>query len=257
MYLFNSGVLVCTPNAGNLSAFPTPLALGVLQEGSIDVSFEVKELYGQAQFPVDVATGKGKVTGKAKFASITGKTLTDIIFGQTTAVGYNSPVYNEGPTAIPATPFTITVSNATNYIADLGVINAATGVPFTCISTVGGGTPTAGQYSVSLSGANKGKYIFSSADNVSGISVKISYIYSVAASGISITLANQLMGYGPIFEADLFIQYEAQVALTRWFACRMTKWSFPAKQGDYLIQDVEFSMFANAAGNLAELDFSQ
>jgi hypothetical protein len=257
MYLFNSGVMVLTPNAGNLSAFPTPLALGVLQEGSLKVTFEQKELYGQLQFAVDVAPGKGKIAGKAKFASLTGKMLTDNIFGQTTATGYNSPMYNEGPTAIPATPFTITVVNATNFIADLGVINAATGIAFTRIATDGSGTPTTGQYSVSLTGANKGKYIFSSADNVSGISIKISYIYSVASGGQSVTLSNQLMGFGPVLAADMFIQYQAQVTLARLKACRITSWDFPTKQGDYLIQDIEFAGFSDASGNWLELDFSQ
>lgn len=247
MNLFNSGVCIVTPNAGNLSANPTPLVLNVLQDMQFDVAFEMKELYGQLQFPVDVAAGKGKITGKGKFASFTGKLLGDIVVGQTSATGYTSPVYNEGPTAIPTTPFQITVVNGANFKTDLGVINAATGNPMTAIAS---GTPVAGQYKVAAGGV----YTFSSADNVSGIKVQISYLYTVSGSGYNIVAANQLMGYGPIVEMDHFIQYEGNVALLRFFACRLTKWSFPAKQGDYLIQDVEFAMFANSAGNVFEID---
>lgn len=245
MDLFNSGVCIVTPNAGDLPTNPTPLALGILQEMQSDVSQEIKELYGQNIFPADVATGKGKIALKGKFASFTGKVLSDIVTGAGATVGYNSPVYNEGPTAIPTTPFQITVTHSADFVADLGVINAATGDPMTKV----GSGPTAGQYSVAA-----GVYTFSSADNVSGISVKISYIYSVSSTGYKVVVPNNLMGYGPIFEIDQFIQYKANVALLRFYAARLTKWSFPAKQGEFLIQDVEFSCFANSAGNVYEID---
>lgn len=60
-YMFGSGTLTV---AGQ--------AVGVLQEVTLDISFTVKSLMGQNQFPVDVARGPGKITGKAKYANIHG-----------------------------------------------------------------------------------------------------------------------------------------------------------------------------------------
>ena len=37
-----------------------PDQFAILQDNSIDFSFELKELYSQLQFPVDIARGKGK-----------------------------------------------------------------------------------------------------------------------------------------------------------------------------------------------------
>lgn len=47
-------------------------AVGVLRECSLDIAFSTKSLMGQNQFPVDVARGPGKITGKAKYANIHG-----------------------------------------------------------------------------------------------------------------------------------------------------------------------------------------
>jgi hypothetical protein len=250
MILFNTGVMVATPVGGNMGANPTPTVLGILQEGAFDVSWEVKMLYGQNQFPVDVATGKGKVSGTAKYASVTGKGISDLFFGQGTTTPGQTVAYNEGPTAIPATPFQITVVNAAKFIFDLGVTNAATGAPLVRVAS----GPTTGQYSVNTA---TGVYTFASADNISGISVVISYVYTLAATiGFRTVVANQLMGFGPNVEIDFFITYNNQQTLVRAYNSKLTKWGLPSKQGDYLIQDVAFESFANAAGNVFELDYT-
>lgn len=255
MIQFNTGVMIGTPVGGNEGANPTPLALGILQEGMFDVSWEMKELYGQAQFPVDVATGKGKVTGTAKFASVTGKTISDLFFGQGVVGQPNLPVYLESH-AIPGTgPYTVTPTPPASgvFLEDLGVIYAATGIALVRVAS----GPTVGQYSVAA-----GVYTFAAADT--GLSVLISYLYTaaVAVGGFKSVIANQLMGFGPVFELDFFLQYAGsnpggqQTLLIRAYNCRMTKWSIPSKQGDYLIQDIAFSCFANAAGNVFEQDYS-
>lgn len=246
MILFNTGVMIGTPVSGNEGANPTPLALGILQEGAIDVSWDVKMLYGQQQFPVAVATGKGKVSGTAKFASVTGKIISDLFFGQGVSVGNNTPAYLEAHT-IPATPYQVTVTNAAQFVADLGVIYTATGVPLVRVAS----GPTTGQYSYNSS---TGVYTFAAADTTLG--VQISYLYSISASGFKSIIANQLMGFGPQFEMDFFITYNNQTTLVRAYSCIMTKWGLPSKQGDFLIQDIAFEAFANAAGNIFELDYT-
>ena len=46
-----------------------PDQFGILQDVQIDWDWQTKELWGQFQFPVDIARGQGKITGKAKFAA--------------------------------------------------------------------------------------------------------------------------------------------------------------------------------------------
>ena len=60
------------------AANPTPMKFGTLQDVSLDISGDVKQLYGQKQFPEAVARGKCKITGKSKFAAINGKMLNDL-----------------------------------------------------------------------------------------------------------------------------------------------------------------------------------
>jgi len=57
-----------------------PRQFGILQEIQIDFDWSDKELYGQLQFPVAIARGQGKITGKAKFAQIVGLLYSDIFF---------------------------------------------------------------------------------------------------------------------------------------------------------------------------------
>ena len=62
-----------------------PDQFGILQDVQIDWDWQTKEFWGQFQFPVDIARGQGKITGKAKFARIFGAIYGDLFFGQTPA----------------------------------------------------------------------------------------------------------------------------------------------------------------------------
>src|SRR5437660_9358562 len=64
-----------------------PRQFGVLQDIQIDFGWSDKELYGQLQFPVAIARGQSKITGKAKFTQILGLLYSDIFFGVTPATG--------------------------------------------------------------------------------------------------------------------------------------------------------------------------
>ena len=84
----------------------TPVRLGVMQDISVDFSSETKELYGQLQFPVDVARGKMKISGKAKFALIEAAVYNTLFFAQTLTTGQEQFVYNEAGTVPSMTPIT-------------------------------------------------------------------------------------------------------------------------------------------------------
>src|ERR1700690_509610 len=80
-----------------------PDQFGILQEVSIDIDWQTKELWGQFQFPVDIARGQGKITGKAKFARIFGAMYGDLFFGHSPAAGQVRVSENEAA-SVPASP---------------------------------------------------------------------------------------------------------------------------------------------------------
>ena len=245
--VFGAGVLYATQltdASGNALAanVTSPVKFGVLQEVSLDVSFDTKMLYGNQQFPIAVGRGKGKVAGKAKAAQFNGSLLNSVLFGQTlTPLLQNMIAVDEGPTAIPTTPFTITVTNSATWTNDLGVYNAATGIPLKRVASA----PTAGQYSVSA-----GVYTFSSADNVSAVSVKISYGYTLSTGGNKMTVANLLMGYAPTFQADLTLPFQGKNLVIRLNNCISNKLTLATKLDDFVVPEFAFDAFADASGNV-------
>ncbi len=162
---------------------PTPIRVGTLQDVSVDMSFQVKELYGQYQAPVAVARGQQKITGKAKIANLNARQLNDAFLGQTLATGEQINIVDEGGpngTPIPSSsPYHIVVANGSSMSSgtpgiDLGVFNAGTGIQMTRVST----GPTTGQYSCDMT---TGTYTFAAADE--GLNVLISYAYFETTTG--------------------------------------------------------------------------
>jgi hypothetical protein len=232
-----------------------PDQFGILQDVQIDWDWQTKELWGQYQFPVDIARGQGKITGKAKFARIFGSIYGDLFFGQTPATGQLTVSENEAATVPATTPYTVTVANAASYVDDLGVFyatGASAGNRFTRVTT----PAAAGQYSVNLS---TGIYTLAAAD--AGAALLISYLYTVSSSGKKLVLTNQFMGYTPSFKATFYTTKTTQgtpagMALVL-NACTATKLSLPTKTDDYEIQEFDFSAFADAAGNIGTLSVNE
>ncbi len=247
MYSFGSGVLFGTRTD---TANATPINFGLVQEVTIDETATIKELYGQNQRPVAIARGTIKTTGKAKVARISGVAFGNLFYGVTPAAGQTATSFAEGPTAIPATPFAITVANAATYADDAGVTNSATGLPLTLVAS----GPTAGQYSVNLS---TGVYTFSSADNVSGVKVQISYTYTIAATGQKIIVANQLLGTTPTFKAKFYTTFQGQAISVQINNATASKLSFQTKLEDFIMPEFDFSCFADAAGNVMTWSFAE
>src|SRR5579884_485551 len=228
-----------------------PDQFGILQEIDIDFDWQVKELWGQNQFPVDIARGQGKITGKAKFARIFGALYGDLFFGQTPATGQLTVSENEAAAVPASTPFTVTVANASSFVDDLGVYYAATGNRFTRVTT----PAAAGQYSVNLA---IGIYTFAAAD--AAAAVLISYAYTLA-SGKKLVITNQVMGYTPVFKAT-FYSVKATQSVSAGLslmlnACTATKLSLSTRIDDYEIQELDFSAFADATGTIGTLSTNE
>lgn len=249
MFQFGAGTLWGFPVGGNLAANATPEKFGTLQDVSIDISGDVKQLYGQKQFPEAVARGKIKVSGKAKFAWINGKQMNDIFFGQTMGSGTVKIALDEVKSV---TAGSATVTNSAQFVQDWGVRYTATGQPFTRVASA----PAVGQYSVSA-----GVYTFNSGDNGSN-NVAISYSYTAAASGAQLNIKNQLMGFAPTVQILLSELYndtgsapnQCSVLLYSAIASKLT---FATKQEDFLIPELDFECFANAAGQVIDIYTSE
>src|SRR5215813_11176787 len=221
-----------------------PRQFGVLQDVQIDFNWSDKELYGQLQFPVAIARGQGKITGKAKFAQILGLLYSDMFFGVSPATGQFAVSQLEAAMVPATTLYTVTPANAATYNDDLGVSYAASSRRFNRVTT-----PTAaGQYSVNLA---TGLYTFSSAD--ANAAVLISYTYNVATSGNRQTLTNQTMGITPTFKATFYTSYNGSGTALRLNACTANKLSIPTKLDNWTINELDFSAFADASGTIGYL----
>lgn len=247
MYSFGSGVLLGTrtdvPNS-------TPINFGLVQDVTIDETATMKEITGQYQRPVAIARGTIKTTGKAKVARISGMAFANLYYGVNPQPGQIATSYAEGPTVIPGTPYQITVINAVNYVDDAGVINAATGLPLQLVSS----SPAADQYSVN---ETTGVYTFSSADNLAGVRVLISYTYAIPASGQKLVVTNQLLGTTPTFKAKFYTTFQGQPISLQLNNCTSNKLSFGTKLEDFTMPEFDFSCFADAAGNVMTWSFAE
>jgi hypothetical protein len=216
----------------------------VLQDIQIDFDWTNKELYGQLQFPVAIARGQGKITGKAKFAQILGLLYSDIFFGVTPATGQFAVSQLEAATVPATTPYSVTPANAASYNDDLGVTYAASGRRFNRVTT----PSAAGQYSVNFA---NGVYTFSSAD--ASAAVLISYTYNIVTSGNRLTLTNQPMGVTPTFKARFYTAYNGSGTALRLNACTANKLSLPTKLDTWSISELDFMAFADASGTIGYL----
>lgn len=263
VYGFGSGILWGTQLVdanGSAIATPTPQRLGALQEMNISFDLSNKELYGVNQFALAVGRGTGKVAVKAKFAEVNMGAINSLYFGEPSnplvgGVSQFVPVNDEGPTAIPVTPFTITVANsasisAGNPMVDLGVRFSGGALAGTYLTRVTG-TPATGQYAVVLT---TGVYTFASADNVSGYSVVIDYAYAPNTStNKSILIANHILGSAPSFIAYGKVKYGANQVGIQLNQCVASKLTMPTKLDGFMINEFDFDCFADGSGNIGIL----
>ena len=240
MFNFGTGWLFGNPLSQNLATNPTPQYFGTVQEVSIEIGATIKELRGNLQFPDDTAIADKKLTGKVSFGRIEIPVFNQLFFADSYVAGVTAVQPRESH-AIPATPYQVTPTppGSGTYATDLGVAYAATGAPLTKVT----GTPTTGQYAVAA-----GVYTFAAADT--GLSVLISYTYTLSSTGNTLTVNNQLQGYGPQFEMWLGEPYAGQGNGIHLYACKSGKLGAPRKRDDYTIIEMDFECFANAAGKV-------
>ncbi|MGC1300930.1 MAG: hypothetical protein WA840_01025 [Caulobacteraceae bacterium] len=246
---FGAGRVFATANIVN----PTPRRALVPQSQSIDFKRKVESLYGENQLAVAVGAGELEVTGKVEYGKTSSGIIYDMIFGASAATGSFLEADSEAATVPAATAFLVTVANATDYEFDLGVVNAETGVVYSCVAA---GSEMAGlSYSVQTSGANKGKYTFGAGDANSN--VKISYIYSVATTGQTVALTNQLQGLTGSFQAVHVLPWGAEQDMYVFNSCIASSGGVSLKTSGFASNTLEYTACADGNNELGTATFAE
>lgn len=232
---FGSGFLFGVTAAGAAIMF------AALQDVSVDFSGDLKLLYGQGQYPLEQARGKSKIDAKATMGRIDPVLFNQLYFGAAQSAGQILSAFGETGTVPASSTYTITAANGATFSADLGVLNATTGLWMTKVSS----GPTTGQYSVNLT---TGVYTFAVAD--ASVPVKLYYTYTSAGTGITITGANPVMGSVPYFKAVFNNTFNGKQSTLTLFKCASSKLSLPAKQDDFTLPDLSFSAQDDGFGNV-------
>lgn len=243
---FGAGLLYGTANAGNLPTNPTPQRL-LLQEVSIDFKADLKKLYAQSQFPISKARGKLDVSGKAKIVNYEPGPINQLFWAGSVTTGIEVPVDRELGAIPAASTFTVTVAKGANFAQDNGVQftnGASAGLQLTKVTA----NVATGQYMVNTT---SGVYTFASVDNSLGVA--ISYTYTNATRGQTITMNNQLMGYAPEVAVDCWNLFRNKVLGIRLNSCTFGSWTYPSKLEDYWMSDVAFEASTDNADVLGKI----
>lgn len=239
-YVFGTGQLFATPVGGG-----APLRFGALQDVSVDFNGDIKQLFGQYQFALDVARGKTKIEWKAGSGNVDAEAFNQIFFDQELTTGDQLvQVFNEAA-SVPASPgpYTVTVTQGANFVMDLGVFYASSGLPLKQVAAA----PTVGQYTVSAAGV----YTFHEDD--AEVAMLFNYLWEDASNGGSLDIGNSLMGSTPKFQLVLSQTYDAKQFTLVLYSCVAEKLSLPLKQDDYLIAELSGQAFADSANRVARI----
>lgn len=230
--------------------------VGYVNEFSYDEAAENKELFGQNQYPLLVARGTIKATGKWKAATISGLALNQCWYGQTITTGQILTSLSETQTVSSATTGitadTIQPTNQTtaaSMFTDLGVsytTSVPAGLPLVRVTS---GTESVGHYSVGST--SSGVYNFASGDL--GATLKLNYAYQSLTAGQTITVVNEPIGTTPTFQLDFVSTLYGATYYLRFFSCIASKLTRAHKLTDFMMPEVDFAFFANSAGNVYEM----
>ena len=86
----------------------------------------------------------------------------------------------------------------------------------------------------------------------------ISFQYTATSTtSKTATIVNVPMGTKPVFRLDLFQGFQANALSMTLYQCVATKFSLSTKIDDFLSQELDFSAFANGAGQVLSIGTSQ
>jgi hypothetical protein len=245
---FAIGNCFVVPVGGNLPTNPTPTIIPIIQDASVDMSGEVKELYGQYRAPVDTAPGNLKCSGKFTIGSTKLLSENNMIWADSLIAGIQA-VPNLAGGDTQAISATVTAAHTTGFV-DLGVVFG--GINLTRVSA----SPAQGQYSVV---ASTGVYTFNAADVTLAGNVNLYYQYTPGTViGQTLTIHNQIMGYGPVVSLYISESYQVASGVASGIylpACRFTGIKNAMKRDDYLKPELDFAFYADPTTGIVAQKF--
>lgn len=220
----------------------TPVRFGTLQGVTVDFSFATREFYGQQQFAIAMRRDKGRITGSARFAHVTARLFSDIVFGAAaptpgvlrTEVEERQIVHNGA----------VTVTHSANYVKDLGVVRALNGHLYERVLT----DPDGRQYACN---ETTGAYTFDVEQE--NRAMLVSYVWRQADVGANVPLTNSLQGEAPYFTAVFNEKFNGKALTLVLNRCATTALSLPYQQDDFMLQTLSFEALADANGVIGTL----
>lgn len=228
-----------------VSSAPTPTPFAVPQNITLDFKRDIKRLFGQNQFPVDIASGMLSVVGKVTMGTLNARLLNDLIMSGTLSTGQILPIANES-VAPSTTTGQITIANAAGFTLDLGIYQVGTGVPLVeVVSTA----PAAGQYHVTSTGL----YTVNIADSTS---MKVSYLYSTTG-GQKIAMSNQPMGKIGAFQCVIAYLWGTEQSTIQLNSCMASDYGLATVLDDYQKPSFGFEAATDTSDNLGTMSFAE
>lgn len=224
--IYGNGSIILTPTLngdGTAIAVPTPVRVRDIQNISgLDFKYDTKDAYGDGQFPLYGAKGKGSFGFSYEALSQTLKQI-NLAHGQTITTGREILYEDKTGSAIPTTPYQITptIPGSGAWVSDQGVYDALTGDELVRVASA----PATGQYSVTA-----GVYTFAATDTTK--TVYIDYLYSIS-TGKKLTLQSQAMGFTPFYSALLSVKYQDDGLLFNFKRVMVESMSTGTKKDDF------------------------
>lgn len=220
----------------------TPVRFGIMQGVSLSFEFETREFYGQQRFAIDMRRGRGKITGSARFAQISARLFSDVVFGMAppaagvlrTAVEERQIVQNEA----------ITVTYAANFVKDLGVVRALNGNLYERVLI----DPDGRQYACN---ETTGVYTFDVEQE--NRAMLVSYVWRQAGVGANVALTNQVQAEAPYFKCVFTEKFNGKALTVVLNRCAASALSMPYQQDDFTLQTLTFEAIADANGVIGSI----
>lgn len=244
--VFGAGRFFAIDNVTN----PTPARFQIPQDMSVNFKRSTKTLFGENMFAEDLASGEMNVTGKVTMGTTNPRIFADLIFGATTSTGQILEADNESGTIATSH---ITVTNSATWTVDLGVVNATTGARYKRVA------PASEASGISYS-VTAGVYAFAAGET--GTVFKISYLYTAAGSGETVSMANQPMGRVGGFTAVYVFPWVnpsnvMEQDILTLNSCVANDSEIATKMGDYGKPTFGLEAAVDTSGNLGTFTFSQ
>lgn len=235
---FHSAEVYLRPSGTN----PTPRRIAIIQDVSIEVKREMKELFGENKYAEDAASGNESISGKYKSGELDPAWMMENFMSATRTTGYQELVRAEVGTI---TTGAVTVAGAADFLEDWGVVNPSTGRAYRRVAA----TPAVGEYTVNES---TGVYTFNTTEN--GVAPLFTYLKEVTGSGETYSVNNTLAGDAVFCSLLLYKKSRTGKAFgLRLANAAFESASFGFKLNEHAMPEGSFKGFADATGQVFKL----